>query len=633
MEQVNLYRYKRGEDAYSYPVIQWDIDGAAGLYSIQAVESTTVPGTSTLLKYMRFDFIFPQACDYMQGLILDTGSPANLIRQPRLKAAGGGYEWDCGAVAVPIGQKPVDWQSTWYYKYYTAVHATVDGVPYTWYIGLDNDTYDPTQQYYSSEMITIPYYTGTGYFAVAPVIIGGTGCSYLAMHTNSSQVLGNTIGWPHWGGIEGPVLFSSSGYDGYYAGAGGSVSESGTTALMQLITYTYQGDEYTGLLVLSLDGSNNILGGQISAIAGDFWRQIAPSKKEWGSKSGVDTGRTGSFDNSSDSVTIPSLTKYANIAQASFKHGMHIDVIGHQTVETIFDFLWGTSFWQRWEKSMYNPLAGIISLHQIPVNVDTDANNRNLAISGVYISNPVDGSQVVVRPAASRIHREIFSTIQLPEYYGSYLDYPPYTKCTIVLPFVGEYPLDIADCMGGSVHVVYQIDIATGDCIAFVECTNRDGLVMLRKSYSGNCAWRVPVSGTDGGGTALLPMLSQLASGTVSFATGNFVGGALGIAGAIDTGFNRPYHTTAPQVQGNAACMGNLTVYLKIERAVQLLPENYDSTVGHSAPLGGTVGETSDGYELSGFCRYLSVDLSGIEGADEAELDELRSLLLSGVWL
>lgn len=632
MEQLNLYRYKYGENSYSFPVVQFDIAGAAGLYTIQTTEQSTPTGTTKVLKYIRIDYLAASAFDYMSGLVTDTGSPANLIRQPKLAGIGGVYTWDCGAVAQTVGQKPADWDSSWWWKYYTGVNATVDGTHYKWFIGLDSDSYDPTEQYYASEQITIPYFTGAGFFCVAPIVIGGTGCRYIGLHSNSSQVLGNTIGWAKWGGFGGEVLFSSSAFDGYSPYADGSLSTSGTQCLMQAVSFTYNGDEYTGILTVSLDSSGVPTGGQIGAIAGDFWEKITPSQKEWGKKSGVDTGGKGSFDNSSDSVGIPLLTDYAAISQPSFKHGMHIDVIGKSTVETIFDFLWGTSFWQRWEKSMFNPLAGIVSLHQLPVNVSSTG-SRDLAISGVYISDPQNGSAVQVSPADARIHREQIGTIHIPEYYGSYLDYPPYTKCSIVLPFCGEYPLDLADCMGGSVYLVYDIDIATGDCVAFVECENRDGLVMLRKTYAGNCAWRIPVSGTDGGGTALLPMLSQLASGTVAFATGNFVGGALGVAGAIDTGFNRPYHTTAPQVQGNAACMGVLTPYLKIERAVQLLPENYGETIGHAAPIGGTVGETSDGFELAGFCKYTSVDLSGIEGADAAELDELRNLLLSGVWL
>ena len=92
-------------------------------------------------------------------------------------------------------------------------------------------------------------------------------------------------------------------------------------------------------------------------------------------------------------------------------------------------------------------------------------------------------------------------------------------------------------------------------------------------------------------------------------------------------------HTTCPAVQGNASGMSNLTVYIKINRAVQLLPENYAETRGHAAPIGGTVSTTTEGFTITGFAQYASVDLSGLTTADPEEIAEIESLLKEGVWL
>ena len=54
----------------------------------------------------------------------------------------------------------------------------------------------------------------------------------------------------------------------------------------------------------------------------------------------------------------------------------------------------------------------------------------------------------------------------VPHKYNSYLDYAPYTKAEIFLPFIGFCPLNINDIMGKSVDITYNIDLLSGVCTA-----------------------------------------------------------------------------------------------------------------------------------------------------------------------
>lgn len=277
-----------------------------------------------------------------------------------------------------------------------------------------------------------------------------------------------------------------------------------------------------------------------------------------------------------------------------------------------------------WRNLRFDPLSAIISLHMIPHPLAQSYPEQQLTIALTQISVPN------AKPSSRLIDIDK-GTVQIPEYYGSRLDYAPHTQAQIYLPFCGEYPLDISDVMGGSVGITYRIDIATGDCVAFVLGTDRRGLTTISKQYKGNCAYRIPISGSDNGGAGLMAALSSMVGGAVGMAAGNVVGGAAQIIGGAAEAVTAPVHTTTPQVQGSASAMGVLVPYIKIYRVEQQRPEHYADLIGDTAAIGGSV-EYVDTYAVKGFTVFDSIDLSGVVATD-AEKDEIRRLLQGGVYL
>lgn len=57
---------------------------------------------------------------------------------------------------------------------------------------------------------------------------------------------------------------------------------------------------------------------------------------------------------------------------------------------------------------------------------------------------------------------------QLDYQYCTFLDYEPYTKYTLVLPFVGEVELSSHDVLCSTIYISYAIDFTTGTCLAIV---------------------------------------------------------------------------------------------------------------------------------------------------------------------
>ena len=83
-------------------------------------------------------------------------------------------------------------------------------------------------------------------------------------------------------------------------------------------------------------------------------------------------------------------------------------------------------------------------------------------------------------------------TVTIPKQWGAYMDYSPYTKFQIFLPYIGFRPISADDIMGKTLELRYLVDIFSGACNAELKC----GSTILY-SWAGNCAQQIPITGTN----------------------------------------------------------------------------------------------------------------------------------------
>lgn len=57
-------------------------------------------------------------------------------------------------------------------------------------------------------------------------------------------------------------------------------------------------------------------------------------------------------------------------------------------------------------------------------------------------------------------------SIQIDETFNSVMDYAPFSRLTIFLPFIGFQELDVSMVMNNTLHVVYTVDVLSGRCLA-----------------------------------------------------------------------------------------------------------------------------------------------------------------------
>ena len=152
-----------------------------------------------------------------------------------------------------------------------------------------------------------------------------------------------------------------------------------------------------------------------------------------------------------------------------------------------------------WRKLVADPLQLVYGLNIIPVNL------RNAGIVG---SSPED---VVVGIISTGVKMDYLTSqwvevdcgsLDIDEsMLGSYMDYDPYTKLEIYLPYIGYRPLKVDDFMPGSITVKYRIDLLTGSCVAQVKSTklsiHDDQLNSVMYQFMGNCATQIPVTASQ----------------------------------------------------------------------------------------------------------------------------------------
>ena len=328
-------------------------------------------------------------------------------------------------------------------------------------------------------------------------------------------------------------------------------------------------------------------------------------------------GGGGNYDNTSDPIDFPDLPTGGALECGA--------VVGHrvaaQTLLAIISKLWDTSSWdvsQSWQKSIDDPMNAIVSLHCLPVSPEVGEQTE------IWIGN--FDTNLTSPPIVSQYVEVDCGSIDVKEFWGSALDYSPYTRVEIYLPFVGIKDLSAEDVMRSAVHVKYHVDVLSGDVIAFVKC----GLSVLYH-FRGNCCMPVPL--TSRSKDTLINALTgigQVVSGVGSGMAVGGVAGGLGIAGtalsvAASVVASKVRTSKGSELGGAGSLMDDFVPYLIFHRPVQSLAKDYNKFKGYPSNITATLGN------LSGYTEVEHIHLQGIPNATSEEMTEIVNLLKNGV--
>ena len=321
-------------------------------------------------------------------------------------------------------------------------------------------------------------------------------------------------------------------------------------------------------------------------------------------------------------------------------------------------WLWVTYADATIDKIWNNPFDGVIGAHELYATPSKDGYST---IRSGFLDSGINS--IIVRQRYTQIN---CGSIVIPEYWGNYLDYSPYSQAYIYLPFIGIMAVDVDDIVGHAVNVLYHVDSYTGSCIAQITCA-RTGYSNTLYQFSGDCSVEIPMAGGSqaaikaamiganayqnaaniSAGMSLLGGIgSGLASGIGGALGGNPVGGIAhgigqaigGITSAISQhAYGEAQHTAAMVSQKSTVqhsgsfgashgAMGIKKPYIFIRRPIQKVVNNYNRLYGYPAHKMVVIGDCT-GYLR---CREANVQSSL---ATEEEKSLIEQLLKSGVYV
>ena len=284
--------------------------------------------------------------------------------------------------------------------------------------------------------------------------------------------------------------------------------------------------------------------------------------------------------------------------------------------------MWSDAFdLTTYKKLFSDPMEAIIGLAIVPVSPSVGG-SKNVHFGSI-------DSGINMSYLSTNYVKLDCGSVSIEKYIGCFMDNDPYTKISIYLPFIGIRQLSADDVIGGSIHVVYNIDVLTGACACFIEHSERGVLY----SYNGSCITNVPLTAVNFSG-AIQNAVSACLSGVsvmAGMATGAAPITAMGVTGLLNSAANTALNSK-PSVQrsgnlgGSAGIMSIQKPYVIIERPNLSVPDDVQHYAGQTANITALLDN------VSGFTMVEYVHLHDIDATND-EIKEIESLLKAGVIL
>lgn len=347
----------------------------------------------------------------------------------------------------------------------------------------------------------------------------------------------------------------------------------------------------------------------------------------------------GETDLTGDTIPIPNLPPES----ATSTGIIGLFAPSHQQMRDLADFMWtdfgGTAsttiqvlqeLVEAVKRSISNPLDYVLGLNLIP--------SQGLSIGATQtIRFGFVSSNVSMPRLADQYFTVDCGSLSFGALCGdTFLDYAPYAKFSIYLPYIGFKEVDANDFVGHTIGVVYHGDVVTGGVTAYI---TKDGSVMYQ--YSGCCALTIPLSADSWGET--ISAATQVAVGLIGAAaaapagTASVTGKGLGSAGlatlkstasavAANPSLLSPRVMHSGAVSGSPGAMGIQTPFIVREAVRFHSTERFNTISGYPSYYYRKLSN------VHGYTTVVDVHLSNVP-ATKTEVERLEELLRGGVIL
>lgn len=337
-------------------------------------------------------------------------------------------------------------------------------------------------------------------------------------------------------------------------------------------------------------------------------------------------GGDGNQDNTSDDITIPDAP--IDVDYNLRGQGMvGVYEITRSASILLCDFLYNNNVFNTLVKKLYNnPVDAIMDYFYIPIKPKINTSGH-IGLCGM-------DTGISANIVSSMYTDFDFGSISIEEYYGNFLDYEPYTKISIYLPFVGIRELNANLYMNSTLHILYRVDVMTGCFVCYLEVSQNTQWGVRKQmvnSYSGNMAIHLPLSNISNTmfTQSIITGLSGVAGGATQIALGNPMGAITAGASLANMGgaayMGGTSLETVSRYDGNIGFLGVMYPYVIIERPVANIPFYYGKYNGYNSFIDRKLSE------FSGFTQVFSIHLDDVVGMLDDEKIELERILKEGI--
>ena len=290
-------------------------------------------------------------------------------------------------------------------------------------------------------------------------------------------------------------------------------------------------------------------------------------------------------------------------------------------------YLWNDNFdIDQFKKIVNNPFDLILGFQYMPLKV-TIAGQIGINVGNIL---SVDTGLTMSYPTQEN-YKHSFGTLNLTGQESKFLDYAPYSRTFIHLPYIGTQAIDtdlIRKC--SPVELIYKYNIVTGTICAYLKgsISGQNGILY---EWEGNVNNTIPVASNDYS-NSISGMFNLVSGAVVGGISGGAIGGGVGAAvGAISgavSGLNqadlKPTITSQGSIGGSGACLNatNDAFIVTIQQRLSVANQQAHY-LGYPRNISGKI-KNSKGYNNIKGCRM------SCSYAYQEELREIEDILING---
>ena len=298
-----------------------------------------------------------------------------------------------------------------------------------------------------------------------------------------------------------------------------------------------------------------------------------------------------------------------------------------EQLRAIASFLWSDNVLDNFKKYFNNFADNLLNLFVLPYH-PSGLLTRTFKV-GNMVSEITD-----VEYTTQRFYDKDMGSINIKKLWDSYLDFSPYTKIEIFLPYLGLHSLGIDEIMcpakmdgtlqrglGSVLSVVYRLDVLTGVIVAKIKINGE-----IRYQFEGKVGANIPLTGqtyasmVQGIVTAGAGLISTVATGGLTAP----LSAAAAVTGTINA--SKPTVERIGNISGDASMLATDVPYVVITRPNKPMLEEQEKYTGFPSYKSGTLNN------FSGLTICEDVHVEGISCTEE-ERNVIVDWLKNGVIL